>query len=130
MNKAILLAIAVMLAVQAGKACAKDILLTCSLPAGARLTLAINRRQILQSGHAMKNLDPKSIALGKRYIAFNQSFNTYTNAWTIDRNTLKYSVKTILKPGSRIVIDEKGSCANAAAKSRPRGHTAASLWPR
>lgn len=70
--------------------------------------------------------------VGKRYIAFNQSFNTYTNAWTIDRNTLKYSVKTILKPGSRIVIDEKGSCANAAAaaKSRPRGHTAASLWTR
>ena len=52
---------------------------------------------------------------GPPRITFNQSFRTYRNAWTIDRDYRQIGFKTNLNDGSHVVLEDKGSCASAAA---------------
>jgi hypothetical protein len=55
MNRALFLAIALLSPVFVDHAAARDITITCTLPAGGKLTLAINSNDVLQSGQPMKN---------------------------------------------------------------------------
>ncbi len=117
MLKALIPAIAIVLAVSIGPAAAKDILLTCTLRSGNQVPLSISNNNVLKDRHTIKNLDQKSLTVGRSYIAFNQAFGTYDNAWRINRNNLQFTFKTILKPDSRVVLEEKGSCAMTASRA-------------
>jgi len=119
MYKALISAIAIMVALSTGAAEAKDIVLTCKLRSGNQVPLVISGNSVLKDGHTIKNLDQKSLAVGTSYIAFNQAFGTYENAWRINRNNLQFTFKTILKPDLRVVLEETGSCANPVIASRP-----------
>jgi hypothetical protein len=119
MYKAIMPAIAMMLAVSPQPALAGDLPLSCKLRSGNQMTLAIRGNEVLKDGQAIKNLDPASVTVAADHIAFNQSFRTYDNAWHIDRRTLQLTFKTILKADSRAVLEEKGSCVTPVTASAP-----------
>ncbi len=118
MYKALIPAVAIMLAAPTGTVAANDILLLCKLQSGNQVPLVISGNNVLKDGHSIKNLDRKSLTVETGHIAFKQVFGSYDNAWRIDRNNLQFTFKTILKPGSRVVLEEKGSCANAETASR------------
>lgn len=118
MYKALIPAIAIMFAASSVPAAAKDILLNCKLRSGNQVPLAISGNNVLKDGHSIKNLDQKSLTVGTSYIAFKQAFASYDNAWQINRNNLQFTFKTILKPDSRVVLEEKGSCTSAETASR------------
>jgi hypothetical protein len=52
---------------------------------------------------------------GPTRITFNQSFDTYRNAWTIDRIHRQIGFKTILKDGGHVVLEDRGTCTSATA---------------
>ncbi len=118
MYKALIPVIAVMFAASTEPVAAKDILLSCKLRSGNQIPLVISGNDVLKDGHSIKNLDQKSLTVGTGYIAFKQAFGSYDNAWRINRNNLQFTFKTILKPDARVVLDERGSCANAGLASR------------
>lgn len=118
MYEALIPAIAIMFAVSTEPAAAKDILLSCKLRSGNQVPLVISGNNVLKDGHSIKNLDQKSLTVGTSHIAFKQAFASYDNAWQINRNNLQFTFKTILKPDARVVLEEKGSCANAETASR------------
>jgi hypothetical protein len=113
MNRMLLSAISLIAFAFLEQAKANDILLSCTLRPGNRLALGIGNGHVVKSGMPLQKLDPKSVAIGQGYITFNQSFKTYDNTWRINRATLKVSIKTVLKDNRRVVLDEKGSCANS-----------------
>jgi opacity protein-like surface antigen len=117
MSKALYPAIAVAFAASACPAVAADVSLTCTLRSGNTVPLTITGKKVLKGGRALSNFEPKSFISGTTYIRFNQSFDTYSNAWSINRNNLQVTFKTILKADSRVVLEENGSCASAAAAS-------------
>ena len=119
MSKALYPAIAIVFAASVAPAAADDVSLACSLRSGNTLPLTIGEKKVLKGGHPLKNFDRKSFVAGSTYIQFNQSFDTYSNAWTINRGNLQVSFKTILKADSRVVFEENGSCATGAAASLP-----------
>lgn len=119
MSKALYPAIAIVFAASVAPAAADDVSLACSLRSGNALPLTIGEKKVLKGGHPLKNFDRKSFVAGSTYIQFNQSFDTYSNAWTINRGNLQVSFKTILKADSRVVFEENGSCATGAAASLP-----------
>ncbi|MGO9546421.1 MAG: hypothetical protein ACLPPF_16700 [Rhodomicrobium sp.] len=129
MNKTSLPIVVILFAVCLGHAHANGIFLTCEFPVGPRVALEINKKSVLKSGKPIKNLNQRSVAIKGRYITFNQAFNNYNNAWRINRNTLKVDFKTVLKRDSRVVLDEKGSCANAAIAAQPPQRRRASSLP-
>ncbi len=118
MYKALISAIAIMFAVSTEPVAAKDISLICKLRSGNQVPLVISGNDVLNDGHSIKNLDQNSLTVGTGHIAFKQAFGSYDNAWRINRNNLQFTFKTILKPDSRVVLEEKGSCANAETASR------------
>lgn len=118
MNKALYSAIAILLAGFLQSAAAKDIVLSCTLRSGNRLPLTISDKKVLKDGQTIKNFDQRSLVVGPSYITFNQAFTTYDNAWSINRNNLKLTFKTILKSDSKVVLEDTGSCAYAAAAPR------------
>ncbi len=115
MNRALCPAIAIALAAWLEPAAAHDLSLVCTLQSGNRLPLTIGDGKVLKDGHPLRNFDRKSFAASPARIAFNQSFDTYSNAWSIDRETLQISFKTVLKAYSRVVLEEKGTCSGAPA---------------
>ncbi len=119
MYKAFIPVIAVMFAASTEPVVANDILLSCKLRSGNQMPLVISGNDVLKDGRSIKNLEQKSLTVGTGYIAFKQAFGSYDNAWRINRNNLKFTFKTILKPDSRVVLDERGSCANAETAYRP-----------
>jgi hypothetical protein len=114
MNKALYPAIAIAFAACMEPAAAQEISLICTLQSGYRLPLTIAGRKVLKDGRALKNFDRNSFVAGPTRITFNQSFDTYRNAWTIDRIHRQISFKTILKDGGDVVLEDKGSCTGAA----------------
>ncbi len=129
MNKAILPFVVILFAVCLEQAKASGIFLTCTFPAGPSVALEINKKSVLKSGKPIKNLNQNSVEIRGRYITFNQAFNTYNNAWRINRNTLKVDFKTVLKRDSRVVLDEKASCASTAVASQLPPRRRASRLP-
>ncbi len=119
MNKALLPALAMVVIAPAATANAKDILLSCTLPAGSKMAIAINKQNVLQSGQPIKNLDRKSVTIGPRYITFNQAFATYINEWSINRYTLQYTITTVVRPDLRIVLNQKGACTGTVVAAKP-----------
>lgn len=115
MNKALYPAIAIAFAACMEPAAAQDVSLICTLRSGNRLPLTIAGRKVLKDGRALKNFDRNSFVAGPARITFNQSFRTYRNAWTINRDYRQIGFKTILKDGSHVVLEDKGSCTSAAA---------------
>jgi len=133
MYKALIPAIAIMFAISTEPVAANDILLSCKLRSGNQMPLVISGNNVLKDGHTIKNLDQKSLTVGVGHIAFKQAFASYDNAWHINRKNLKFTFKTILKPDSRVVLEEMGSCANpvsASSAPRKRPVTPASLSDR
>ncbi len=113
MNRALYPTIAIALAACMEPAAAQNISLICTLQSGNKLPLKIDGNRVLKDGHLLKNFEPKSFVAGPARIAFNQRFPTYHNAWSIDRGSLQIGFKTILKDGSHVVLEEKGSCTSA-----------------
>ena len=119
MNKALLPVLAMIVIAPIATANAKDILLTCTLPAGSKMALAINNHKVLQGGQPITNLDPRSVTIGPRYITFNQAFSTYINEWSISRFTLQYTLVTVVRPDLHIVFNQKGSCSGTIVAANP-----------
>ncbi len=117
MHKGLYTAIAITFAASVAPAAADGVSLTCTLRSGNTLPFTIAGKQVLKGGRLLKNFDQKSFVAGPTYIRFSQSFSTYSNAWSINRNNLQVSFKTILKADSRVVLEENGSCAGTPAAS-------------
>ena len=117
MNKALYPAIAIAFAACMEPAAAQDISLICTLQSGNKLPLTIAGRKVLKDGRALKNFDRNSFVAGPARITFNQSFGTYRNAWTINRDYRQIGFKTILKDGSHVVLEDQGSCTSAGGGS-------------
>ena len=117
MRKALYPAIAMVLAASAAPAAADDVSLTCTLGSGNIVPLTIAGKKVLKGGHVLTNFDPKSFTAGDTYIRFSQSFDTYSNAWTINRSTLQVTFRTILKADASVALEENGSCASGGATS-------------
>jgi hypothetical protein len=115
MNKALYPAIAIAIAAFMESAAAQDISLICTLQSGYKLPLTIAGKKVLKDGRALKNFDRNSFVAAPTRITFDQSFGTYRNAWTIDRDYRQIGFKTILMDGGRVVLEDQGSCTNAAA---------------
>jgi hypothetical protein len=111
MNPTFFTSIATLILLSTAPVNAEDIALNCTLRAGNRLPLGIDRHDVRKSGVHLKNLDQRSVSIGSRYITFRQAFGTYNNAWRINRTTLRINFKTVLQPAARVVINENGSCA-------------------
>ena len=114
MNKALYPAIAIAFAACVEQASAQELSLICTLQSGNRLPLTIAGGKVLKDGRALKNFERNSLVAGPTRITFNQSFGTYRNAWTINRDNRQIGFKTILKDGNHVVLEDKGSCTSAA----------------
>ena len=114
MNKALYPAIAIAFAACVEPAAAQELSLICTLQSGNKLPLTIVGGKVLKDGRALKNFDRNSFVAGPTRITFNQSFGTYRNAWTINRDNHQIGFKTILRDGSHVVLEDKGSCTSAA----------------
>lgn len=119
MYKALIAAIAILVAVSSAPVAAKDIVLRCKLRSGNQMPLVISGNDVLKDGRSIKNLDQNSLKVEAGQIAFKQAFGSYENAWHINRGNLQFTFKTILTADSRVVLEEKGSCASA--QTAPRG---------
>jgi opacity protein-like surface antigen len=116
MGKALFLAMAIVLAASA-PAAADDVSLACTLRSGNTLPLTIAGKKVLKGGQPLRNFDPKSFSEGTAYIRFSQDFGSYGNAWTINRDNLQITFKTILKADSSVVLEENGACTSQEAAS-------------
>jgi opacity protein-like surface antigen len=114
MSKSFYVAIAITLAISS-PAGADDLSVSCTLRSGNTVPLTVSGKKVLKSGQLLKNFDQKTFSEGETYIRFAQDFGSYGNAWTINRNNLQISFKTILKADASVVLEENGSCTSVEA---------------
>ena len=117
MDKALLPSIAIVLALFAGQAQAKEKLFTCSNPHG-QFTLQISRRSVLIDGKAPAGLELKSIAITTDSVSFVLDMPELVQYGKLDLGTGAYTISGRLPSGDQELSETGGSCKRTEARHR------------